>query len=194
MEVLKKWLDPADMLVRACWKCGEAVAASAGLACAEDSAVVPLVPLKIVDFVRSVKLVAWAEANGCPWVARVCSLALQGGCMEALQWGCTAARGSSPVCALALPVAGTWRSCHGFGRTTACGMRMSRTSKRTAGHSPLRAGTWRWLQWAREHDCPWDYWTCCLRRCERAHVGVAVGEGARVPRVNPIHGCVGRGG
>ena len=64
--MLKKWLGTTDcaLLARACWKCGEAVAAAAGIACAEGSAVVPLAPLKIVDFLRSVELVAWAEAAG----------------------------------------------------------------------------------------------------------------------------------
>ena len=86
--MLKKWLDSTDvaLLARACWKCGEAVASAAGLARAEDSAVVSLAPLKIRDFVLSVELLAWVEANGCPWDARVCSVAAQGGRLEALQW------------------------------------------------------------------------------------------------------------
>ena len=74
---LKKWLDSTDcaLLARACWKCGEAVASAAGLACAEDGAVVPLAPLKIVDFLGSAKLLAWAWANRCPLETRVCSIA-----------------------------------------------------------------------------------------------------------------------
>jgi len=74
------------MLARASWKCGEAVAAAAGLACAGGSVVVPLAPLKVIDCVRSAEMLAWAKANRCPWNARVCSVAARGGHLEALQW------------------------------------------------------------------------------------------------------------
>ena len=44
------------------------------------------VKLELEDFVGSAAMLAWAKANGCPWVARVCSLAAEGGHLEALQW------------------------------------------------------------------------------------------------------------
>ena len=43
------------------------------------------VPLKLVAFFGSAKLLAWAKDNGCPWNSRVCALAARGGFLEALQ-------------------------------------------------------------------------------------------------------------
>jgi len=66
-EVLKKRLDPTDcaLLARACYKCGEAVA-SAGVVRADS----PGSTFKVKDFVVTVELLAWAQANGCPWESR----------------------------------------------------------------------------------------------------------------------------
>ena len=158
MEVLQKWLDPTDcaMLARACWKCGEAVAAAAGLACAEDSAVVPLVPLKVEQFVRSVQLLAWAMANKCPWNARVCARAADGGHLEVLQWArehdcpwdkwtcANAAQGGR----LELLMWARVNDCPWDEETT--------TIAATFGH----IGHIAVLQWAREHHCPWNEDTC----------------------------------
>ena len=44
------------------------------------------VPLKLVDFVGSVGRLAWAQANGCPWVALTSHIVAQGGDLQALQW------------------------------------------------------------------------------------------------------------
>ena len=173
-EVLKKWLDPTDcaLLARACWKCDEAVASAAGLACAVDSAVVPLAPLKIVDFVGFAELLAWGQAHGCPpWDAA------RGLC------GGRAARAAAGVAVAAvarLPVIQD-------------GVRARRTAWALGGvalgagarlHLPLVAGTCvlklakgcTWgsstcartalgghlevLRWARDHDCPWNTSTC----------------------------------
>jgi len=41
---------------------------------------------KLVDFLGSAERLAWAKANGCPWVARTCYYAAQGGHLEVLQW------------------------------------------------------------------------------------------------------------
>jgi len=43
-------------------------------------------PLKLVDFVGSVRRLAWAQLNGCQWETGLCSLVAQGGDLEALQW------------------------------------------------------------------------------------------------------------
>jgi hypothetical protein len=43
-------------------------------------------PLKPRDFLVSVKLLAWAKANGCPWDERVCETAISGGHLAGLQW------------------------------------------------------------------------------------------------------------
>ena len=44
------------------------------------------VKLKLVDFVGSVKRLAWAKDNGCPWDPRTCARAAEGGHLEVLQW------------------------------------------------------------------------------------------------------------
>jgi hypothetical protein len=82
-EVLKKWLDPTDlaMLARACWKCGAAVA-SAGMVSSGDT---EEEPFKIVTFIASSELLAWAKANRCPWDERVCALTAKYGQVDALQ-------------------------------------------------------------------------------------------------------------
>jgi len=61
----------------------DAVRLPAGLACAGRTVGVPL---KLVDFVGSVERLAWAKANGCPWVAHTCRLVAVGGDLEALLW------------------------------------------------------------------------------------------------------------
>jgi len=45
------------------------------------------VKLKLVDFVRTVKRLAWAKDNGGPWLTMSsCEFAAKGGCLEVLQW------------------------------------------------------------------------------------------------------------
>jgi hypothetical protein len=155
-EVLKKWLDRTDcaLLARACWKCSEAVASALGLACAKDNVVVPLAPLKIVDFFVSVQLLAWAKANGCPWVARVCTLAAKGGRLEALQWArehgcpwtevnvCSSAAESGHLGVL------QWARANG-----ALWDMWTCAKAALGGHLEV-------LRWSREHGCPWDASTC----------------------------------
>jgi hypothetical protein len=41
---------------------------------------------KLVDFLRSAKRLAWANANGSPWVAATCWYAAWGGNLAALKW------------------------------------------------------------------------------------------------------------
>ena len=44
------------------------------------------VPFEVYPFVTSVKLLAWAEANGCQWVAGICTCAAQLGNLEVVKW------------------------------------------------------------------------------------------------------------
>ena len=41
---------------------------------------------QISDFCTSVERLAWAKASGCPWDARICSVAARSGRLEVLQW------------------------------------------------------------------------------------------------------------
>ena len=42
---------------------------------------------KLLDFLgESAEALAWAKANGCPWVARTCETAARGGHLVSLQW------------------------------------------------------------------------------------------------------------
>jgi hypothetical protein len=41
---------------------------------------------RVEDFVGSVKLLAWAKDNGCPWEAHTCAAVAKGGRLEVLQW------------------------------------------------------------------------------------------------------------
>jgi len=170
MEVLKKWLGPTDcaMLARACWKCGEAVASAAGLACAEDRAVVPLAPLKVIDFVgASVQMLAWAKVNRCPWVDRVCSVAARGGHLNALQWArehdcpwdeetCARAAFGGHLEVLRWARECAWDQCPWDEDTCALAAK--------GGHLAV-------LKWLREHHCPWDEDTCALA-AEGGHLEV----------------------
>jgi hypothetical protein len=76
-EVMAR-LDPTDCAVLA--QVGKAWLA------AVLSAARGAVPLKLMDFVGSVKLLAWARAKGCPWRAGTCAVVAKGGHLEVLQW------------------------------------------------------------------------------------------------------------
>jgi len=162
-EVLKKWLDPTDLalLARACWKCREAVA-SAGLVRAGDT---DEVPFRLLKFFASLELLAWAKANGCPWVAAVCGLAAKHGQVEALQW---AREHDCPWEAVTCAFAAcrghldtlVWAQEHGCPWDD-----MTCAGAAHGGHLIV-------LQWARERNCPWnegrvnsplgsDTWRCC---------------------------------
>ena len=88
--------------------------------------------LKIEDFVGSVKLLAWAKANQCPWDPLTCANVAGGGCLEVLRW----AR------AYDCP----WDETLDFPEHDCC------AHAAEGGHLDV-------LKWLREHHCPWDYWT-----------------------------------
>ena len=77
-------LDPTDCaLLSRMGKPWLAAVVSRGLPRAGKGAAVPL---KLVDFVASVGMLAWAKANGCPWQNGTCVRITRGGHLEVLQW------------------------------------------------------------------------------------------------------------
>ena len=84
-EVLPRMDPPSRAVLAQVNRAGrDAVRLSpADLACAGRTVGVPL---KLVNFVGSVGRLAWAQSNGCPWEAGLCSLVAQGGDLTALQW------------------------------------------------------------------------------------------------------------
>jgi len=44
------------------------------------------VPLKLKQFIGSVRRLAWAKANGCPWNMKTTAFAARGGNLEVLRW------------------------------------------------------------------------------------------------------------
>jgi hypothetical protein len=131
------WLDPTDlaMLGRVDEASRAAVVAS-GLprAGATEGEL-----LKVVDFVGSAQRLAWARHNGCPWVARTCAFAAEGGRVEVLRW---AREHGCPWMEAADEDDGDFvMNC------CACAARN--------GHLEV-------LQWLREQDCSCDAWTCAF--------------------------------
>jgi hypothetical protein len=57
------------------------------------------VPLGLTEFVVSVEMLAWAQANGCPWEGGMCKNIVAGGHLAVLQWarehGCPWDEGTS---------------------------------------------------------------------------------------------------
>ena len=92
------------------------------------------VPLKLVDFLASVGMLAWAKANWCPGgegvpLGGLCSRIARGGHLEVLQ----------------------------LAREQGCAWdHWTCANAAEGGHLPV-------LQWAREHHCPWNYWPQQLR-------------------------------
>jgi len=77
-------LDPTDYaLLSRVGKPWLAAVVSRGLPLAEKGCAVPL---KLVDFVASVEMLAWAKANGCPWERRTCKRIARGGHLAVLMW------------------------------------------------------------------------------------------------------------
>jgi len=142
------------------------------------------VPLKIDDFVWSVGRLAWAKANGCPWVERTCALAALDGHLEVLRWarehGCpwdnrtcyaAAACGHLEVLRWARERGCPWHSLtcdKAFlgGHLVVLKWALSHGCRWDEDGSTCRdaaaTGDLHRLQCAREYDCPWDGSTCAL--------------------------------
>jgi hypothetical protein len=128
--------------------------------------------LQLVDFLGSAERLAWAKANGCPWVARTCETAARGGYLAALQWAwahacpwtdstCRAAARGGHLVVL------QWALQHGCPHSGTCFLAAS------GGHLAV-------LRWAREHDHPW-----CMLTCHAA----AMGGHLEVLKWARAHGC-----
>jgi len=119
--------------------------------------------LKVEDFVGSVQRLAWAKANGCPWVARTSAHAARSGRVEVLRWarehGCDwdewtcmrAARGGH------LEVL-RWPREHGcpwmeVDQDVSEYTMNCCTNAGAGGHLEV-------LKWLRVQGCPWDEVTC----------------------------------
>ena len=102
---------------------------------------------------RAVQRLAWAQANGCPWVPRTCALVAAGGRLDVLKW---ARAHDCP-----------WDESLESLEVDCCALAAQ------GGHLEV-------LKWLREHGCPWDEWTC-ERRSRRAPGGVEVGAGTPLP-------------
>ena len=135
---------------------------------------------RVPTFVRSVALLRWARANGCPWDERTYAAVAAGGNLEVLQWArandcpwdedtCMfAARGGHlDILKWARKIGCPWdeETCtaaakHGsvallrWARENGC-LWDERTCAAVAASGNLEV-----LKWARENGCPWDSWTC----------------------------------
>jgi len=147
---------------------------------------------KLREFCTSVERLAWAKASGCPWVARVCALAAQGGLLEVLRW---ARDNDCPwdvwTCAWAAMRRDhemlKWAQEHGCPWVPE-GSRLARHEHLQGEHrggvqvcdGAAGGGHLEVLQWAREHHAPWDEYTCFW---------AAAGGHLEVLRWAREHGC-----
>ena len=78
-------LDPITLAVfgRVGQACRDAVMRSPELPCAGRTVGVKF---RVEEFVESVKLLAWAKDNGCPWDDRTCEAAFRSGHMGVMRW------------------------------------------------------------------------------------------------------------
>jgi len=142
-------LQPADLAVLAQVGVPWLVAAVAsGLSRAGKTAGVPL---KVEEFVVSVERLAWAKANGCPWISRTCSLAAKDGHLAVLQW----ARAHDCL----------WETFE-LDRLPNCSRTTGTCERATeGGHLAV-------LQWARENGCPWTEFNVNARAAAGGHLAV----------------------
>jgi len=137
-------LDPTDcaMLARVA-KPWLAVVVANNLPCAGKGGSVPLL---VEDFVGSVKRIAWAKDNGCPWESRTCERIASGGHLDVLKW----ARGVGAGAQLL--------RCPWDRFTCMCAA--------NGGHLET-------LKWAWEHGCEWgdEDDDCDETCCSAAHYG-----------------------
>ena len=146
-------LDPTTraLLGRVGQACRDAVLRSPKLPCAGRTVGVKL---QIKEFVGSVKLLAWAKENGCPWEARVCMLAAWGGHLEVLRWAREQHHCPWDARTCASSAYGGQLEVLRWSREHGCEWNAG-TCEMAAfgGHLDV-------LMWAREHHCEWDVATC----------------------------------
>jgi len=166
-EVLPR-LDPTDLAMFArVGKSSRAAVVASGLPRAGTSV---RGAFKLKEFCGSVRRLAWAKANGCPWVARTCALAAAGGCVEVLAWarehGCDwdawtcgkAAEGGHLEALIYARERGCpWEKQEGYPTVNCCEL--------AAGGGQLEV-----LRWLREHGYPWGASTCDA--ASRGHLDV----------------------
>ena len=168
-EVLPR-LYPADLAVLA--QVGRpwlAAVVASGLARAGKS---EGLPLKITAFFGSAERLAWAKANGCPWVARTCAWAARSGSLEVLRWArandcpwdavtCAWAAGGGHLEVL------IWAWEHGCPWERADQVDEADEEDELYGYSmnccalAALGGHLEVLKWLWEHGCPMDVWTLC---------------------------------
>ena len=162
-------LDPTSraLLGRVGQACRDAVLRSPKLPCAGRTVGVKL---QIKEFVMSVKLLAWAKENGCPWVARVCVWAAEYGQLEVLQW---AREHHCPWDARTCMAAAQYGQLEvlQWARGRGCPWE-ARTCSLAAQEGHLAV-----LKWAREHGCEWGAATC-KAAAYGGHLEVCGGRGS----------------
>jgi hypothetical protein len=158
------------------------------------------VSLKLIHFIASVEMLAWAKANGCPWQPRTCNSIARGGHLAVLQWarkhGCPWSEGTCQNAAVGGHLAVLqWAREHDcpWGERTcqlaAKGghlevLKWAREHHRPWNETSTRAaegGHLAVLQWAREHHCLWNAGTCAFA-ARAGHLAVLpVVAGAPLP-------------
>ena len=108
---------------------------------------------KLVDFLGTSERLAWAKANGCPWVAETCALRCTG----------RAPCGAAVVAAARLPVERGDVLCAALHGHLAL-LQWAREHDCPWGEGTCylasRGGHLQVLKWAREHGCPWNKRAC----------------------------------
>ena len=169
-EVLPR-LEPASRaLVARVGRASRAVVVASSL---PRAGTIKWVPLMVKDFVGTVELLAWAQENGCPWVARKCALIARHGNKQMLrrareldcpwnEWTCAAAAegGHLEMLVWAREQGCPWSEDLEFESLDCCLL--------AAGGGHLEV-----LRWLRAHGCPWDEYTCAAA-AEGGHLEVLV--------------------
>jgi hypothetical protein len=167
-EVLP-WLGPTDLALFA--RVGQASRAAVLASGLPRAGTEGGGPLKLAELCGSVERLAWAKANGCPWVARTCEIAAH--CterVEVLRWarehGCdwdewTCARAATGGHLEVLK----WAREHGcpWMEVNADNAELTMNCCVCAAYG----GHLEVLKWLREQDCPWGMRTCACA----AHAG-----------------------
>ena len=148
------------------------------------------VPLELRDFVWSVRRLAWAKANGCPWDESTCHAVARGGHLEVLQWArerhcpwneatCRAAAAGGHLLVLQWAWenhcpwdAETCEYAAGGGHLEVLQwvQRQGCPCSERICQAPALGGHLEVLRWAREHGCEWDSATCSRVRPRLAAV------------------------